>query len=121
MVHFLPPVIYTTRGLALYSICEIHLESSRQFVASVFDTPIVVRIYGNLYIFIVVISIECIVTTQQYSVVTWYYIDSIFPDPICTVYLETSHQFVDFAFGVLCSVGIATITDFVTCSNMSFI
>ena len=90
-------------------------------MASVFGTPIVVRIDGNLYFFIVVSSLECIVTTQQYSVVTWYYIDSIFPDPICAVHLETSRQFVASAFGVVCSVGIATITDFVTCSNMSFI
>ena len=90
-------------------------------MALVFGTPIVVRIHGNLYIFIVVSSLTCIVTIQQYSVVTWYYIESIFPDPICAVHLETSRQFVASAFGVVCSVGIATITDFVTCSNMSFI
>ena len=90
-------------------------------MASVFGTPLVVRIHGNLYLFIVVTSLEYIVTTQQYSVVTWYYIESIFPDPICAVHLETSRQFVASVFGVVCSVGIVTITTFVTCSNMSFI
>ena len=98
-----------------------HLESSRQFVASFFGTPIVIRIHANIYLFIVVSSLECIVTTQQYSLVTWYYIDGIFPYPICAVHLETSCQFVSSAFGLVRSVGIATITDFVSCSNMSFI
>ena len=51
-------------------------------MASVFGTPLVVRIHGNLYLFIVVTSLEYIVTTQQYSVVTWYYIESIFPDEL---------------------------------------
>ena len=90
-------------------------------MASVFSTQIVVRIHGNLYLFIVVNSLECIVTTQQYSVVTWYYIDNIFPDPRCAVHLETSRQFAASAFGVVYSVGVATITEFVTCSNISFI
>ena len=102
-------------------MCQIHLETRRQFLNSVFGTPIVVRIHGILYLFIVVCSLECIVTTQQYSVVTWYYIDSIFPDPICAVHLKTNRQFVASPFGVVCSVGIATITDFVTSRNMSFI
>ena len=79
-----------------------------------------VRIHGNLYLFIVVSSLECIVTTQEYSVVTWYYIAGIFPDPICAVHLETSRHFMASAFGVVCSVGIATFTDFVTSSNMEF-
>ena len=90
-------------------------------MASVFGPPIVVRIHGNIYLFIVVKSLECIITTQQYSVVTWYYIDGNFPDPICAVHLELGSQFVASAFGVVRSVGIATITDIVTCINMSFI
>ena len=77
-------------------MCEIHLEKSHQFVASVFGTPIGVRIHGNLYLFSVVTSPKNIVTSQQYSVVTWYYIESIFPDPICA--LETSRQFVASVF-----------------------
>ena len=108
-------------GILPFLICEIHLETSRQFVASVFGTPLVLRIHGNLYLFIVVSSLEYIVTTQQYCVVTWYYIESIFPDPICEVHLEISRQLVASVFGVVCLVGIVTITTFVTCSNMRFI
>ena len=74
-----------------------------------FGTPIVVRIHGNL---IVVTSLEYIVTTQQYSVVTWYYIEIISPDSICAVHLETSRQFVASLFGAVCLVGIFTITTF---------
>ena len=62
----------------------------------------VVRIHGNLYLFIVVSSLECIVTIQEYSVVTWHYIDSIFPHPICALHLETNRQFVASAFEVVC-------------------
>ena len=39
-----------------YFIFEIYLETSCQFVASAFGTPPVVRIHGNLYLFIVVTS-----------------------------------------------------------------
>ena len=63
---------FQLNGIFPYAICKIHLESSRQFVAFNFGTSIVVRIDSNLYLFIVVSSLECIVTTQQYSVVTWY-------------------------------------------------
>ena len=108
-------------GILPFLICEIHLETSRQFVASVFGTPLVLRIHGNLYLFNVVTSLEYIVTTQQYCVVTWYYIESIFPDPICEVHLEIGCQLVASVFGVVCLVGKVTITTFVTCNNMRFI
>ena len=47
-------------------ICAVHLDTSRQFVASNFGKPLVVRIHG-----------------------AW-----IFLDPICAVHLEMSRQFV---------------------------
>ena len=62
-----------------------------------------------------------LVITQQYCLLTRYYIESIFPDPICAVHLETGRQFVAFVFGVVYSVGIVRITACVTCSYMSFL
>ena len=53
-------------------MCAINLETNRKFVSSHFGQPLVVRIHGNLYIFLVVTSLDNIVTTQQYSVVIWY-------------------------------------------------
>ena len=49
----------------------INLETSRKFVVSVFGTPLVVKILGNIYPVIVVTSLVIIVTTQQYALVTW--------------------------------------------------
>ena len=79
-----------------------------------------VRVHGNLYLLLVVTSVDNIVTTQKYSLVTWYYIEMIFHDSICAVHLETSGQFVASVFWVVCLVGIVIFTLFVTCSNMSF-
>ena len=66
----------------------ISLDISRPFVASVFCTPLAIRTHGNLYLFLIVTSLDNMEATQQYSVVTWYHIENIFPDPICAVQLE---------------------------------
>ena len=63
-------------------MCEINLETSRIFVASVFGTPLVVRIHSNLYLFRVVTTPDAIVTAQQYSVVTWHYIETRRGSPV---------------------------------------
>jgi hypothetical protein len=90
-------------------------------MASVFGTPLVIRIHGDLYLFLVT-SLEYIVTIHtKYFVVTWVYIEGIFPDLIWAVHLETSRQFVASVFGVVCSVEIVTITTFVISSKKSFL
>ena len=52
-------------------ICAVHLDTSRQFVASVFGKPLVVRIDGTFF---------------QHK------IEGIFLDPICAVHLVMSRQ-----------------------------
>ena len=66
-------------------ICSVHLDTSRQFVASVFDKPLVVRIYGTFF---------------QHE------IEEIFLDLICAVHLVMSCQFVASVFGIQFGVGI---------------
>ena len=47
-------------------ICAVPLDTSRPFVASVFDKPLVLRIHGNLHKHrVVVTSLEYIVTTNK--------------------------------------------------------
>ena len=46
-------------------ICAVHLEMSRQFVASVFGHPLVVNIHDYLLLLVVITSLECIVTTSN--------------------------------------------------------
>ena len=67
--------------------CAVHLDTSRQFVASVFweATELVVRIHVNFY--------------QQK-------IEGIFLGPICAVHLVMSLQFVASSFGIPFGVGI---------------
>ena len=48
-----------------YLICAIHLKTSHQFVASDFSTTLVIKIHGSLYIFLVVTSLEYIVTIHN--------------------------------------------------------
>ena len=90
-------------------------------MASVFGTLPMVRIHGNLYCFLAVTSLVYSNHSQQYSVVIWFYIEEIFPHPMCAVHLESSRQYVASVFGIVWSVGIVTITTFVIYSNMSFI
>ena len=66
-------------------ICAVHLDTSRQFVASVFGKPLVVRIHGTFF---------------QHK------IEGIFLDPICAVHLVMSRQFVASVFGIQFGVGI---------------
>ena len=70
-------------------------------MASVFGTPPVVRIPGNLYLFLVVTSLEYSNHSQQRYVMPWFYIEGIFSDLICAVHLETIRQFVASVFGVV--------------------
>ena len=53
-------LVFQLNGIFPYPIYEIHLETSRQFVASIFGIPLMVRIHGNLYLFLVVTSLEYI-------------------------------------------------------------
>ena len=53
-------------------ICAVHLDTSRQIVASAFGKPLVVRIHG-----------------------AW-----IFHDPICAVHLDMSRQLLASVFGI---------------------
>ena len=66
-------------------ICAVHLDRSRQFVASIFDKPLVVRIHGTFF---------------QHK------IEGIFLDPICAVHLVMNRQFVASAFVIPFGVGI---------------
>ena len=96
-------------------ICAVQLWTSRQFVARVhsnlvlywkyFGTPIVVKIHSNLYL--------CLIVTSLEYILTWLYSDKIFPYLICAGNLETSCQFVASVFRVVCSVRIVTIKTFV--------
>ena len=66
----------------------VHLETTRQFVASVLSTPLGVIMHCNLYLFLVVNNLEYKETThtQQYYVVPGFDTEGIFPDLICAVH-----------------------------------
>ena len=76
-----------------HPICADYLPyMCRQFVASVFGHQLVVSIHDYLLL-LVVTSLECIVTLTTKN-------SNCFLDPICSVHLEVSRQFVASVFGI---------------------
>ena len=48
-----------------YTLCESHLETSGQIVVSIYGTTPELRIHRNLYLFLVVTTLEYIITTHN--------------------------------------------------------
>ena len=68
----------------------IHLETTRQFGASILSTPLGVRMHCNLYLFLVVTSLEYKVTTHSNTMQRRVHQNKYFRETMFSVYLLVS-------------------------------